>query len=155
PRARRRQDRRARHARGARRARRHLRAHPPPAAARGRDRGRRRVTPGFHDEEVMGKVYDAQLMRRLTPYFAGQWHLVFLAFALILPRMALEALPDTIMGYAFNRLTNVDSVPGFPSLRPLFQAPEGIDWFWWVGGIYFVLAVFSSLVELARSVSMA
>ena len=113
------------------------------------------MTPGFHDEEVMGKVVDGQLMARLLPYFKGQWHLVFLSFALILPRMLLEALPDPIMGYAFNLLTKVDSVPGFPALRPFLQAPAGIDWTWWLGGIFFAIAVLASFVELARSVAMA
>ncbi|HTO70673.1 MAG TPA: ABC transporter ATP-binding protein [Myxococcota bacterium] len=113
------------------------------------------MTPGFHDEEVMGKVVDAQLMRRLVPYFEGHWYLVVLSFVLIVPRMALESLPDTVMGYAFNRLTGTDTVPGFQSLRALLEPPAGIEWVWWVGGIYFAIAVLTSAVELARSVAMA
>jgi ATP-binding cassette, subfamily B, multidrug efflux pump len=113
------------------------------------------VTPGFHDEEVMGKVYDAQLMRRLLPYFKGQWHLVFASFVLILPRMGLEALPDLLFGYVINRLTGVDRVPFVASLRFLVEPHLGFDWVWWVGGMYFAVAVLASTFELARSVSMA
>jgi hypothetical protein len=69
--------------------------------------------------------------------------------------MAVEMIPGSIMGYAMNRLTGVDEVPGLQSLRHIIEPPAGIDWLLWLAGLYFAIAVVSSLVELARSVSMA
>jgi ATP-binding cassette, subfamily B, multidrug efflux pump len=113
------------------------------------------VTPGFHDEEVMGKVYDSQLMARLWPFLRPELRFVLASFLLIPLRMGFEMIPGSIMGYAMNRLTGVDEVPGVQLLRHLIEPPAAIDWILWLAGIYFAIAVLSSLVELARSVSMA
>jgi len=113
------------------------------------------VTPGFHDEEVMGKVYDSQLMARLWPYLRPELRFVLASFLLIPLRMGFEMIPGSIMGYAMNRLTGVDEVPGVQLLRHVIEPPAAIDWIPWLAGLYFAIAVGASLVELARSVSMA
>jgi len=113
------------------------------------------MTPGFHDEEVMGKVYDSALLRRLWPFLRPQLGFVAASFLLIPLRAGLDMIPGSLMGYVINRLTGVDHVPGLQSLRVLVAPLWGIGWITWVGGVYFGVAVISSLVELARSISMA
>src|SRR2546430_10299267 len=39
---------------------------------------------GVHDDEVLGKAYDARLMRRLLTYLRPYWRLVLVGFAAIL-----------------------------------------------------------------------
>ena len=101
----------------ARRARRLLRAHAPPAAARGRARGERRVTPALHEEELLGKVYDTQLMRRLWPYLRPHWMLVAASVALIPLRVVLEMIPASLFGSALNHLAGIDEFPGLQIAR--------------------------------------
>jgi ATP-binding cassette, subfamily B, multidrug efflux pump len=113
------------------------------------------MTPGFHDEEVMGKVYDSQLMRRLWPFLRPELVFVAAAFALIPVRMVVELIPGSIMGYAMNLLTGVDKVPGFQFVRHLVQPPAGFDWVPWLAGLYLAIALVASFVELVRSVAMA
>jgi ATP-binding cassette subfamily B protein len=113
------------------------------------------VTPGFHDEELMGKVYDSHLMRRLWPYLRPHWPLVAASFALIPLRAVLEMVPASLMGYAMNRLTGVDHMPGLQVVRGLIEPRFGLDWVTWLGVVYFAVAVFVSLVELVRAISMA
>src|SRR4029077_6146576 len=105
------------HARGARRARGDLREDPPPAAARGRDRGRRGVNPGFHDEELLGKVYDSTLMRRLWPFLRPHMRFVAASIALIPLRVVLEMIPASLFGAALNHLAGVDRFPGVQTLK--------------------------------------
>ncbi len=47
-------------------------------------------TPGIHEEEVLGKAYDARLMRRLLRYLSPYRWLVLLAIVLLMGASALE-----------------------------------------------------------------
>ena len=46
-----------------------------------------------HDEEVLGKAYDARLMRRLLVYLRPHWRSVLLALVAIVASAALQLLP--------------------------------------------------------------
>ena len=46
-----------------------------------------------HEEEVLGKAYDARLMRRLLMYLRPHWRAVLLALAAILASSALQLVP--------------------------------------------------------------
>src|ERR1700730_9005772 len=45
---------------------------------------------GIHDEEALGKAYDARLVRRLTDYVRPYWLLVIGAIALLFTEGALQ-----------------------------------------------------------------
>jgi ATP-binding cassette subfamily B multidrug efflux pump len=47
----------------------------------------------MHDEEILGKAYDARLMRRLLGYLRPHWRAVLRALAAILASSALQLLP--------------------------------------------------------------
>ena len=51
------------------------------------------MTPGYHDEEILGKVYDSRLLRRLWPFLARYRTLLLVSLVLIPLQAVFEALP--------------------------------------------------------------
>src|SRR5262245_39510778 len=47
----------------------------------------------MHDDEILGKAYDARLMRRLLTYLRPYWRHVLLALVAISASAALQLLP--------------------------------------------------------------
>ncbi len=113
------------------------------------------MNPGFHDEELLGKVYDSTLMRRLWPFLRPHWRFVAASIALIPLRVVLEMIPASLFGFALNHLAGVDKFPGLQILKPLSEPPAGIPPIPWLALMFFCVAALAGLVELARSVSMA
>jgi ATP-binding cassette subfamily B protein len=113
------------------------------------------VTPSLHEEELLGKVYDGTLMRRLWPYLRPHWRLVLAAVALIPARVVLEMIPASLFGSALNHLAGDDSFPGLQSLRFLAEPVGGIPEIPWLALMFFCVALLGACVELARSVAMA
>jgi ATP-binding cassette subfamily B protein len=62
---------------------------------------------GIHEEEALGKAYDARLMRRLLRYLAPYWWLVGLAVLLLAMASALE-----IVGPWLTKVALDDAIPG-------------------------------------------
>ena len=83
------------------------------------------MTPGLHEEELLGKVVDTQLMRRLWPYLRPHWKLVAAAVALIPLRVLLEMIPASLFGSALNHLAGIDKFPGLQSLAFLAARAGG------------------------------
>jgi ATP-binding cassette subfamily B multidrug efflux pump len=113
------------------------------------------VTPGFHDEELLGKVYDSTLMRRLWPYLRPHWRFVAAAVALIPVRVVLEMIPGSLFGAALNHLAGVDRFPGVPVFRVLAEPPSGFPAIAWLALMFLGIATLGASVEFARGVSMA
>ena len=57
----------------------------------------------MHDEEVLGKAYDARLMRRLIRYLRPYRKYVLLAFLMIVVSAALETIPPLLTMLAIDR----------------------------------------------------
>ena len=113
------------------------------------------MTPGFHDEELLGKVYDSALMRRLWPYLRPHWRFVAAAVALIPVRVVLEMIPGSLFGSALNHLAGVDRFPGLPALRFLAVPPGGFSPIAWLALMFLLVAALGASVDFARGVSMA
>jgi ATP-binding cassette subfamily B protein len=66
------------------------------------------MTPraGFHEEEALGKAYDARLMRRLLRYLAPYWWLVVLAVMILAAASGLE-----IVGPWLTKVALDDAIP--------------------------------------------
>ncbi len=62
---------------------------------------------GFHEEEALGKAYDARLMRRLLRYLAPHWWLVGLAVLILAAASGLE-----IVGPWLTKVALDDAIPG-------------------------------------------
>jgi ATP-binding cassette subfamily B multidrug efflux pump len=87
-----------------------------------------------HEEEKLGKTYDARLMRRLLEYLRPyKWRVVF-ALALALVVTPLELAPPRLFQIALDRYV----IPGSRGLRSLSEAGHGLGWV--SLGFLFVLA---------------
>jgi len=64
------------------------------------------------DEEILGKAYDARLMRRLIGYLRPYWKQVLFAFLLIVVDAALETIPPLLTMLAIDRYIAVADAGG-------------------------------------------
>ncbi len=76
------------------------------------------MADSFHEEEVLGKAYDARLMRRLFGYLRPYWPVVFLALAAILLYGILQAIPPYLLKLEVDRYLDPQAggqrpLPGF------------------------------------------
>jgi len=58
----------------------------------------------FHEEEALGKAYDARLMRRLWPYVRPYAGLMLLSLVLVVPLFAAELAPAWIIKQGLDRV---------------------------------------------------
>ncbi len=113
------------------------------------------MTPALHEEELLGKVVDTQLMRRLWPYLRPHWKLVSVAVALIPLRVLLEMIPASLFGSALNHLVGIDKFPGLQSLAFLAVPAAGFSEITWLALVFLLVAAAGALVDFARSIAMA
>ena len=66
----------------------------------------------MQDEEILGKAYDARLMRRLIGYLRPYWKQVLFAFLLIVVDAALETIPPLLTMLAIDRYIEVADAGG-------------------------------------------
>jgi ATP-binding cassette subfamily B protein len=74
------------------------------------------MADSFHEEEVLGKAYDARLMRRLLAYLRPYWPWVLLALVAILFYGLLQAVPPYLLKVEVDRYldpTASSKVPSF------------------------------------------
>jgi ABC-type multidrug transport system fused ATPase/permease subunit len=120
--------------------------------------------PGFHDEDVLGKVLDRRLVARLWPFMAPYKRLLVVAIALILPHALIEAAPGFLIGVGLNLLAGAHPAEGLRGLAGL----ASVDWLarlvappaWapalvWLALLLLAAAIVGAAVELARTLSMA
>ena len=119
PRPRRGPHRRARHARRAGRGERPLRRAAPEAAAR---RGAGRVVSAPQDDEILGKAYDARLMRRLLAYLRPYWRQVLLAFVAIIAGAAGQLAQPYLIKIAIDQHIATGRLEGLGRSPLLFLA---------------------------------
>jgi ATP-binding cassette subfamily B protein len=112
------------------------------------------VTLGHHDEEILGKVYDSRLLRRLWPFLSPHRMLLFVSIALI-PFRAVEALPARFFAIGLDELVGSAVRPDSDWIARLAEAPTGVSVLLWLALLMFVVTVLGSLVELLRIVAMA
>src|SRR6188472_1744581 len=102
-------DRRTRDPRAADSTARSLRRPPSEAAAR---RGACRLVSEQHDEEVLGKAYDARLMRRLLHYLRPYWRYVAAALVAILVGSVAELAQPYLFKIAIDRFIGTRQTVG-------------------------------------------
>jgi len=61
------------------------------------------MADSFHDEEVLGKAYDARLMRRLLVYLRPYWRMTLFALVAILLFGVLQAVPPYLLKVEVDR----------------------------------------------------
>ncbi len=121
------------------------------AGGRGMSEPRSSTTPAgqhLHEEEALGKVYDADLLRRLWPFMRPYRGQVWFSLALIPLRAALEVMPPLIIGAALDYLTRGEVTSSIAWLTPVLQPPAvaAVPELIWLFGV--LLAVASGLLGL-------
>jgi ATP-binding cassette subfamily B protein len=80
----------------------------------------------LHEEEALGKVYDAELLRRLWPFMRPYRGQVVFSLALIPLRGALEVVPPLVIGATLDFLTRGEITSDIPWLEPILRPPAGV-----------------------------
>jgi ATP-binding cassette, subfamily B, multidrug efflux pump len=76
----------------------------------------------MHEEEVLGKAYDARLMRRLLVYLRPYWQSVLLALVAILGSAALQLLPPWLTLQVIDVYIPAGDLTGLAYIGSLFVA---------------------------------
>ena len=123
------------------------------------------MTAGFQEDEIVGKAYDWQLLRRLWPYLAPYRRLFGLSLFLSLPRVVLGMAPGLLIAIGLNQLLSAGGEGGVAHglgrlsdaewLRSLATPPDGVDILLWLASLLLGAAVLNGAIELARMISMA
>jgi ATP-binding cassette subfamily B protein len=77
---------------------------------------------GHHEEEVLGKAYDARLARRLLGYLAPYRKVVFISVLLLLVVSALQLVGPYLTKLAIDRYIRQNDLAGLTRLAALFVA---------------------------------
>lgn len=78
------------------------------------------MTADRHDEQVLGKAYDARLMRRLLRYIKPYRAAAILAFLYILASSALSILPPWLTKVAIDRYIRPSNLAGLNAVAALY-----------------------------------
>ena len=73
-----------------------------------------------HDDEVLGKAYDARLMRRLLQYLRPYWRQVLLALSAIVVGGAASLAQPYLIKVAIDRFVAVRRLEGLNTLAALY-----------------------------------
>ena len=76
----------------------------------------------IHDEEVLGKAYDARLMRRLLDYLRPYWRQVLVALAAIVSSSVLQLAQPYLMKVAIDDYIAVGNLQGLEMLAAVYVA---------------------------------
>ncbi len=80
------------------------------------------MTTSVHDEDVLGKAYDARLMRRLLAYLRPHWRQVAVALAAIIAGAAAQLAQPYLVMVAIDRYIGVRRLEGLDRLAAAYLA---------------------------------
>jgi ATP-binding cassette, subfamily B, multidrug efflux pump len=107
---------------------------------------------GIHDEEVLGKAYDARLMKRLLTYLhAYRWQVVVALIAIVL-KAGADVLGPYLTKVAIDKY--LASKTEAHSLLDRFLSPSPLTGIAQIAGMYVALLLGSFLLEFAQTYIM-
>jgi ATP-binding cassette subfamily B protein len=109
----------------------------------------------LHEEETLGRAYDARLLARLWRWVAPQRLEVAATLLLVAPLLLLELAPAWIVKTGLDRVVGGAAAGGQGRLAALLDAPAGVDPLLWLGGLYLVAMLALSSLEFVRGVLMS
>jgi len=119
----------------------------------------------IHEEEALGKAYDARLLRRLWPYVRHYRGQVFLTLLLVFPMFVLELAPAWIVKTGIDRvvapamggdaLARAAASPQDAPVAWLFRAPEGVAPLVWLAGLYLAAMTLGALLQFVHATVMS
>jgi ATP-binding cassette, subfamily B, multidrug efflux pump len=80
----------------------------------------KKLTP--HDDEILGKAYDARLMRRLLTYLRPYWRSVLVAFIVIIIGAGVSLAQPYLMKVAIDRYIATGNLEGMNRLAMIYLA---------------------------------
>ncbi len=109
----------------------------------------------FHDEEVLGKAYDARLMRRLLVYLRPYWRMTLFALVAILFYGILQAAPPYLLKVEVDRYLDPTARAQLPKFLSSFLSPNPIVGIAQIALILFLPSVVLTFcLEFAQSFAM-
>ena len=122
-------------------------------------RARAAALEAMHEEEALGRAYDARLVGRLWRYVAPYRGQVTLTLGMVVPLFALELAPAWIVKTGLDRViapAGAAAATGFAaSLEGILQAPGGVSALGWLAGLYLAAMLGSAALQFAHGVLMA
>jgi ABC-type multidrug transport system fused ATPase/permease subunit len=116
----------------------------------------------MHEEEALGKAYDARLLARLWHFVAPYRAQVALTLALVLPVFLLELAPAWIVKTGLDRVFPSGGQPGggaaaLPegALDRILEAPAGVSPLFWLAGLYLAAMVIGGVLQFIGMYVMA
>jgi len=119
----------------------------------------------LHEEEALGKAYDARLLGRLWPYVRRYRGQVLLTLLLVFPMFVLELAPAWIVKTGIDRVIAPAlggdalaraSAPSSPEhLVWLLRPPGGVAPLVWLAGLYLAAMALGALLQFIHATVMA
>jgi ATP-binding cassette subfamily B multidrug efflux pump len=110
---------------------------------------------GFHEEEVLGRAYDARLMRRLLTYLRPYWFVTLLALVAIIAYGVLAAVPTYLLKVEVDRYLDPAARPQIPPFLARFLSPNPLLGIAQIAfALFLPCVVLSFLLEFAQSFAM-
>lgn len=113
------------------------------------------MSDSFHEEEVLGKAYDARLMRRLLAYLRPYWLVVSGALVAIVLYGILQALPPYLLKVEVDRYLDPVSHAKVPPVLDRFLSPNPLVGIAQIAFVLFLPTVLLGFwLEFAQSYAM-
>jgi ATP-binding cassette subfamily B protein len=113
------------------------------------------MADSFHDEEILGKAYDARLMRRLLAYLHPYWRMALFALLAILLFGILQAVPPYLLKVEVDRYLDPTSRTQLPKLLSSFLSPKPLVGIAQIALVLFLPTVFLTFgLQFAQSLTM-
>jgi len=110
----------------------------------------------MHEEEVLGKAYDARLLLRLWRYVAPYRGQVLLTLLLVGPIFLFELVPAWIVKVGLDHvIAPAQHAEGATPFERLFTAPAWIAPLMWLAFLYFAAALISAALQFLHMTLMA
>jgi ATP-binding cassette subfamily B protein len=106
----------------------------------------------MHEEEALGKAYDARLLARLWRFVSPYRRDVALTLLLVLPGFLLELAPAWIVK---NGLDHLVGAGGASDLGRWLEPPAGLPELAWLAGVYLAVMVAGSAVAYLSALVMS
>jgi ATP-binding cassette subfamily B multidrug efflux pump len=113
------------------------------------------MSDGFHEEEVLGKAYDARLMRRLLGYLRPYGLVVWAALAAIILYGVLQAVPPYLLKVEVDRYLDPAAHAQVPAILARFLSSNPLVGITQIAFVLFLPTVLLAfLLEFAQSFAM-
>ncbi len=112
------------------------------------------MTSDLHEEQALGKVYDAQLLKRLWPFVRPYKKWIGVSLFLIPLRAVLEVTPALIVGAALNFIVDGEVASDIAWVERYLEPHFGLSTLVWLFVILLVVSLSSLAIEWLRQVSM-